>query len=106
MLKNEELQNIEETDHVQCGDAATMARELLAWRGINPPAPIIKSSDSDPQREFFTCKPLNTDSGEFYIINLGSVPGRELSLYRNEAESLYLSLRDALSIKEEGNGNS
>ncbi|HEJ7888678.1 TPA: hypothetical protein SMI07_000672 [Serratia liquefaciens] len=35
-LTTEELRQIVETDHVQCGDAAAMARELLANREAQP----------------------------------------------------------------------
>ncbi|MGM1190491.1 DUF551 domain-containing protein [Serratia liquefaciens] len=38
-LTTEELRQIVETDHVQCGDAAAMARELLANREAQPVAP-------------------------------------------------------------------
>lgn len=37
-LTTEELRQIVETDHVQCGDAAAMARELLANREAQPVA--------------------------------------------------------------------
>ncbi|MGO3570818.1 MAG: hypothetical protein ACTIOQ_23600, partial [Serratia grimesii] len=35
-LTTDELRQIVETDHVQCGDAAAMARELLANRETQP----------------------------------------------------------------------
>ena len=35
-LTTDELRQIVETDHVQCGDAAAMARELLAYREAVP----------------------------------------------------------------------
>ncbi|CAM3961623.1 hypothetical protein [Serratia silvae] len=54
--------------------------------------PIITSPDTDPRRGDFKCE----STGEFYRTQMGSVPGREFMLYRNEAESLYLGLRDAL----------
>nr|WP_308530365.1 hypothetical protein [uncultured Serratia sp.] len=59
--------------------------------------PVIISPDSDPQREHFGCSVRTTDGGTFYIARLGSVPGREMALYRNEAEALFIGLRDALS---------
>ncbi|MDX7275569.1 hypothetical protein SJ322_25325 [Serratia marcescens] len=37
-LTTDELRQIAETDHVQCGDAAAMARELLANREAQPVA--------------------------------------------------------------------
>lgn len=37
-LSREELQRIADTDHVQCGDAAAMARMLLAGMGSEPVA--------------------------------------------------------------------
>lgn len=37
-LTTDELRQIAETDHVQCGDAAAMARELLANRDAQPVA--------------------------------------------------------------------
>ncbi|NIC28256.1 hypothetical protein [Serratia plymuthica] len=59
--------------------------------------PVINSADSDPQRKHFGCSVRTTDSGTFYITKLGSVPGRDMALYRNEAEALFIGLRDALS---------
>ncbi|WP_336062251.1 hypothetical protein [Serratia sp. 201] len=43
-LTTDELRQIVETDHVQCGDAAAMARELLANREAQPVA-IVGPSD-------------------------------------------------------------
>jgi len=37
-LTTDDLRQIVETDHVQCGDAAAMARELLANREAQPVA--------------------------------------------------------------------
>ncbi|HHQ6598097.1 TPA: hypothetical protein ACSTLU_004403 [Serratia fonticola] len=58
--------------------------------------PIITSPDTDPRRGDFKCE----STGEFYRTQMGSVPGREFMLYRNEAESLYLGLREALCSTE------
>lgn len=48
-LTTEELRQIVETDHTQCGDAAAMARELLANREAQPvlAAPIYQILDDD-----------------------------------------------------------
>jgi hypothetical protein len=67
--------------------------------------PVIRSADSDPQRDHFGCSVRTTDSGTFYITRLGSVPGREMALYRNEAEALFLGLREALSAGFTVEGN-
>lgn len=66
--------------------------------------PIISSPDSDTQRENFGCSVRTTDSGTFYITKLGSVPGREMALYRNEAEALFIGLREALSAVSTSEG--
>lgn len=42
-LTKEQLQEIAETDHVQCGDAAAMARQLLAGLEQEPVATFYKS---------------------------------------------------------------
>jgi len=48
-LTTEELRQIVETDHTQCGDAAAMARELLANREAQPVA-YLKKSIIDSER--------------------------------------------------------
>ncbi|MGL5386668.1 MAG: hypothetical protein ACRDCA_12570 [Serratia sp. (in: enterobacteria)] len=63
--------------------------------------PTITSLDTDPRRSDFYCRHTASD---FYITQLGSVPGREFALYRNEVEALYLSLRDALCAADKVEG--
>lgn len=46
-LSREELQIIADTDHVQCGDAAAMARMLLAGMGSEPVAWIVHARQGD-----------------------------------------------------------
>ena len=47
-LTTDELRQIVETDHTQCGDAAAMARELLANREAQPVAEVV-SKYGDPE---------------------------------------------------------
>jgi|GEM_PF-2443995 len=46
-LSDGELTVITETDHVQCGDAAAMARELLAYRKASKEAGKMRRFDLD-----------------------------------------------------------
>lgn len=68
-LTTDELRQIVETDHVQCGDAAAMARELLANREAQPVAftsPAQLKKYPNEQREAYGqysekfCVPLYT----------------------------------------------
>lgn len=91
-----ELEGTEQTLNV-ANDATRLWKERALAAEQKLATPVIRSADSDPQREHFGCNVRTTDSGTFYITKLGSVPGRDMALYRNEAEALFIGLRDALA---------